>query len=1456
MAGVNNEYLSDHKLFRLRNKKITALFPIIAVLVAIIVFWCLKLIGITITSDALCGVEEHIHGDECYSFVEDSTDMTGELAEKVLICNKPEHTHSSECFPDKSADTETASDWVKTIENVEITNDVAKNLLGIASSQVGYTESTLNYEYDKNAEKNGYTRYGEWYGNPYGKWNTLFASFCINYANINNSDLLISASAEGMRLAWQEKRVYSSASEYSPCPGDLAFFETDSDGKADRVGVVVFLSDGKLLVIEGDADGAVEKVTYDNTDTVIGYGMTGELYAAQHITDEITEQSDEETELSTDISGELNFYIPDGETATADDKVQNVFNADPLMMMSAESKNIITYTSHLEDEVVNAVFKEQSGAVIGDGGTVYIGQTYIISLQFGEINTGNEWIQFEHNEDGYLTYHVPENLHCEPFDSWHTISATTEIGTVEDVGEYFIDENGLLRVRFYDDANGENFVDKYSNVNFTIDFNATVASTQSGSTTDVVFNDKINIELNVDGGADAVTTKTHGEYNATDNTLEYTIRVEATHGVVKNLIIDDEIWNTHYTLTDTIVVTDLDGNLIVPQPEIGVPAINSQGAVGGFRLSGFPDFSAGNGFLITYKTAVYDYLFSNESVDLWNGVTSMGNDSNGTPVDITYTSDWLKVELEKLVKDGKQADVTDANGDKIPVVEWQIGIRKTDSNLQGTVVVDTLGDGLAYYTGTPIKVTRYDEWGYKVSDSYISWNDVTINGNTMEFALPDGHAFDIVYYTTFENLDDGETKTYTNSAKVTINGKEEQAQGSADVVGFIPFVEKSAKGDDGEYVYFTIKANVPGVIKDWGNFYLTDLAAFWGHDDKPGESLYVENIPENLVITATIESGKTVTFTPYRQGGTVENTYLLIAPVIAPEGELQHSFNILFNTADTDLSTSKWILDEDSELTITYKMPFDAKTGTNWEGELNGDRTLGDVLLSNNTLSNEVYLNYTNTITEVASTIYKYSPIITKKSVTHEDGTIDYTVTFNNTIPGSYGNDGYINANAAQAWFNDTFDERMEYVQDSLIVTCYPPWEETLWTMKYKYSGAVTGNTIYVSAGDMKFYDYNEDASDWEYMKGTQNLNDYYHWLGAGGKYVFTYSLKLKDEYLFTTEHAKIELDNTAELTWGADGSSGPVTDTAEFTTGLVDKVAVQDNTKINFDIHINVNALDILPSSDTLTIEDTMTANLSVYWRTIKLFYEDGEDNWVDFDSSESSYTYTVTYDQANNRLTFVVPDELHIRIDYTTLITEAGLVSINNSVSINGKVEVSDIVDALFRVEQHSGGASGSTHEIMLLKQDGISKEPLPDASFILYGPMGIPNPNLPAGVSGTIITEDGTVLSYIGTYTTGEAGTVLIDTQYLTMGGPYALVEKTAPAGYSRLDDPVYFYFYDTDPNSAVQTVTTLIAVENYNGGFLIPETGGFGVLPTAIIGAALIAYPVLYSSIRRKRERRLN
>ncbi len=1493
MNNFNDDFLDRHKKFRIDSKKLATVFFVSAFIIAIVVFWWLKLVGITVTGDAFCGLKEHIHGDSCYvtetvcgfdetssappqsektteekttsqtepseepssdgasdtenpsevtteedkaTTVKETTTVkahihTDECYKKTLSCTEAEHTHTQECFPDKTADTETVSDWLSTFDGIEITNNIPENLIAIAMTQRGYSESSQNFEYDEDGNKNGYTRYGEWYGNPYGKWNTMFVSFCLHYSNVNNDSELKKSGADALRLAWQSRNAYSPAKEYTPERGDIVFIDDDADKTADTVGIIISPGESSLQVVMGDSNGKVETVSIDITEKIIGYGKTGELSFAK----DMEYESEEATEAET----------------TEPTEKETTEQSAPLMLFSAPRANI-TYINDLTSVVKAVSFKTLEGEILGENSTVYLGQTYVISMEFAEDNTGDEWIQFRHDEDHHLHYQIPENIHCDAFTEWHPITAKTEDGTIEDVGEYFINEDGLLIVVFHDDpVTGECFGAKYSNVDFVIEFNATVGDTQSGESTEVVFNDKITVNLNIDTEAEMKVTKTHGTYNGKDNTLEYQIRIEATKAVIKNLVVPDDIWENHHALRDTIVVTDLKGNVLNPQPVIGD---GSPGATGGFTLSGFPDFAAGEGFLINYKSAINDDMLGQESVGMWNGVYPRGENALGEPVKGEAT-DWVSVELNKIEKDGKQAVLKAPDGSLVPVIEWEIEIKKSDTNLQGTVVVDTLGHGLEYYTGQDIKIVRYDQWGYKLGETALSWNDVEIDGNSMSFALPDGHRFVIVYYTTYEELQEGEQKHYTNTAKVTINQREEVAGGEADVVGFIPRISKSARGDDGKYVYFTIEADVPGVIKDWGGFFLTDLAAFWGYGKNDVGYLYVENIPEDLVITAVTQSGRTINFTPYVPGGPTENTYILVTPA---EGNQYHSFNIYFNTSDADSASSKWILSEDSTLTVSYKIPFDAKTGTEWTGEPNGDKTVEDVLLESYRLANEAYLNYTELIQVTGTTSYNYSPMITKKSSVNDDGTVDYTVTFYGSIPGSQGPQGYLKSSKSII-FTDTFDDKLEYVPGSLSVICYSPWSDSTWFNKYIYNGTVTGNTINVKSTELIRSETNQELEsdmlswlrDWmpDYQVYCNNI--------AGGRHVFTYKLKLKDEYLNTTEENKYTLDNTAELKWDDDNTSGPVTDTVEFKTGLLDKHVVQENNRLLFDIHINRNALDILKGTDTITIEDTMTHNLSVYWDSIKLLDQDiTTGNWIDFDSIISLYTYTVTYDQTTNKLTFVLPDELHIRIDYTTLITESGHVSVNNAVKVDGKAQVTDIIDATFKVEQHSGGASGSINKITLIKQDGDTDERLPNVGFHFYGPMGDPDAVPPDGAEESILTDYGKQLYYIGSYTTGADGTVNIETQYLTLGGPYALVETVPPEGYMALSKPVYFYFYEPDPSGITQTVTTLISVENFTYGFVLPETGGTGTLPTAIIGLSLMAFPILYSTIRRKRERRFS
>ena len=110
-------------------------------------------------------IPAHVHTDACY--------------ETQLICEKPEHTHSLSCYADAQADLESASVWEQTIPQT-LSGQWRADVVAVAESQLGYAASTRNYIVDEAGGMHGYTRYGAWYGSPYGEWCAMFASFCLH----------------------------------------------------------------------------------------------------------------------------------------------------------------------------------------------------------------------------------------------------------------------------------------------------------------------------------------------------------------------------------------------------------------------------------------------------------------------------------------------------------------------------------------------------------------------------------------------------------------------------------------------------------------------------------------------------------------------------------------------------------------------------------------------------------------------------------------------------------------------------------------------------------------------------------------------------------------------------------------------------------------------------------------------------------------------------------------------------------------------------------------------------------------------------------------------------------------------------------------------------------------------------------------------------------------------------
>ncbi len=328
----------------------------------------------------ICGKTEgeggHIHGPECYETqkvlvcdipesetAEGAHIHTEDCYEKVLICPLEEHTHSLACHSNPEADLETAADWEKTFAGVEMSDSYAQNLLVIARTQLGYTESEKNYavvtDPDTNEETiKGYTRYGAWYGDSYGDWCAMYISFCLNYADVPAEDFPREASCQswveklsGVAAGYENFALYREAGTYTPTAGDLVFFDWDQDGAADHVGIAAALSTEEaeklsetdrenaldetilalnaesgeasatgaitLITIEGNSGNRVQTRAYTIDDeTILGYGQLPKAVMTQAVTGEdyiVTVSYGPEAGLPADAVLCVNEYPKDSE---------------------------------------------------------------------------------------------------------------------------------------------------------------------------------------------------------------------------------------------------------------------------------------------------------------------------------------------------------------------------------------------------------------------------------------------------------------------------------------------------------------------------------------------------------------------------------------------------------------------------------------------------------------------------------------------------------------------------------------------------------------------------------------------------------------------------------------------------------------------------------------------------------------------------------------------------------------------------------------------------------------------------------------------------------------------------------------------------------------------------------------------------------------------------------------
>lgn len=169
------------------------------------------------------GYTVHHHTAECYG--------------KVLICGKEEHEHTAACLVNHNAEIDAEYD-AKTPDRTNV--DWAQDMVLVAQSQLGYTESKADVDEDGN----GYTMYADQYYKDkpmvYADWDSTFVAYCLYHAGVPQDIIPQYASISALRgeLARMNSEYYTDDSQEfaSILPGDIVMYK-NAEGR-ETIGVV------------------------------------------------------------------------------------------------------------------------------------------------------------------------------------------------------------------------------------------------------------------------------------------------------------------------------------------------------------------------------------------------------------------------------------------------------------------------------------------------------------------------------------------------------------------------------------------------------------------------------------------------------------------------------------------------------------------------------------------------------------------------------------------------------------------------------------------------------------------------------------------------------------------------------------------------------------------------------------------------------------------------------------------------------------------------------------------------------------------------------------------------------------------------------------------------------------------------------------------------------------------
>ena len=117
--------------------------------------------------------------------------------------------------------------------------------------------------------------YWSWYGfDSRVEWCACFVSWCADQCGYIDSGIIPKFSLVSDGVAWFSGNGQWQDRSYEPSAGDLIFFDWDSDGSPDHVGIVEKCENGIVYTVEGNSGDACKQHQYAvGSSSVYGYGM-------------------------------------------------------------------------------------------------------------------------------------------------------------------------------------------------------------------------------------------------------------------------------------------------------------------------------------------------------------------------------------------------------------------------------------------------------------------------------------------------------------------------------------------------------------------------------------------------------------------------------------------------------------------------------------------------------------------------------------------------------------------------------------------------------------------------------------------------------------------------------------------------------------------------------------------------------------------------------------------------------------------------------------------------------------------------------------------------------------------------------------------------------------------------------------------------------------------------------